>query len=207
MYSPELQCVFVHVPRTGGTSVTMALARYFPELIWKEDGSIHPDHLSFAGQCAKYGLPPRSVLSFAFARNPWERYVSFYGFYQRFRADTSPAQLEASRDRQLLHAHRPFEEWFRECFEPEDGDCIMRPISAWTAGFDFVGQYETLQSSFHTLCGLLGLPELPLRRSNERRVPTKHYAEYYSSDLRDLVAEHERPIIERFGYTFAGSPE
>lgn len=204
MYSPELQCVFVHVPRTGGTSVTMALGSYFPELGWKEDGSIHPDHTSFAGQCARHGLAPRSVKSFAFARNPWDRYVSFYGFYQRFYADTTEEQRETLRDVQLLNALRPFEEWFRACYEPDQPDCIMRPVTSWTAGLDFVGQYETLRASFHSLCDWLGLPELPLRHSNERRVPTKHYSEYYSPALRDLVAEIEQPIIERFGYTFAG---
>ncbi len=30
----------------------------------------------------------------------------------------------------------------------------------------------------------------------------RHYSEYYSSELRDLVQERDRSIIEKYGYGF-----
>ena len=151
-------------------------------------------------------MAPSSVLSFAFVRNPWERYVSFYDLYRRMRRDMSPEELmEAEQnDAGLLYAELPFARWFELCFDPDTSESLTRPISRWIESIDFLGQYEKLDESFEVLCVLLGLPELTLPRSNARRVPAVPYVELFTPALRDLVAEYERPVIERFGYTFTG---
>lgn len=203
MYSSQLNCLFVHVPRTGGTSVTIALKDYFPDLKWKTDGTIDPDHRSLAQQCREYMIPQTQPFSFAFVRNPWERYVSFYGFYRRWLRGYKQDVLQA-KDLCLRYAPLDFSDWLEQCLF-RDGVPLLLPESAWIRGLSYVGQCETLQASFDEICQQLQLPSLSVGKTNARGVPMEHYANYYTPVLRDKVAELEQEVITRFAYVF-GEP-
>jgi hypothetical protein len=201
MYSPRLECLFVHVPRTGGTSVATGLARYFPDFKWKADTSLDPDHRLLAWQLRDYRLHPADVWSFAFVRNPWERFVSFYEFYHRWSQSATPEYLANTTDPLLQQAQQPFETWLREMHDPEPGH-LLCPQGAWINGISYVGQFENLRKHFDTICMELGLdpPELP--RLNARGTPYRPYQEYYSPALRQFVQQYEEQAIARFEYRF-----
>ena len=75
---------------------------------------------------------------------------------------------------------------------------------------DFIGRYENLNEDFDTICQHIGIPTpaLPhLRRATER----DDYRTYYDDTLAEIVAQHYHRDLEVLGYTFdppdpAGSP-
>jgi tetratricopeptide (TPR) repeat protein len=76
------------------------------------------------------------------------------------------------------------------------------------AGGLHVGRFENLQDDFLAILGALDVPEAGaigarFERSGRRNVSRhSHYSHYYDDALRDLVAERERTLIERYGYHF-----
>ena len=72
-------------------------------------------------------------------------------------------------------------------------------------GMDYVGRYETLQTSFDEACRRIGIPGSPLPTSNT----TEHraYASYYDTELLALVTELYRHDFDHLGYAAATSTE
>lgn len=199
MYSSGLRCVFVHVPRTGGTSVALALARYFDDAVWKPDGSLDPDHRSLQEQCQLRGLDPADVMSFAFVRNPWDRYVSFYEFYHGWFLHRQ-SSADAGNDPRLANSWLSFDDWLRRFISAEP-DNLLRPSAQLVRGVSCVGRFERLQESFDAISRQLGLPHQRLPAVNQS-LSRQPYRSYYTPALRDLVAELERELLLQFGYTF-----
>ena len=93
--SHELRCLFVHVPRTGGTSIEAALGMAGDVDVEDEDrlfgrirsekyrqlgfGSDFFQHLTLREiRSLESATRSRDYFSFAVVRNPWERAVSVY---------------------------------------------------------------------------------------------------------------------------------
>ena len=72
-------------------------------------------------------------------------------------------------------------------------------------GMDYVGRYETLQTSFDEACRRIGIPATPLLTSNT----TEHraYASYYDTELLTLVTDLYRADFDHLGYETAASTE
>jgi len=72
----------------------------------------------------------------------------------------------------------------------------------------FVGRFENLQDDFLTIMEQLSVKEVGKLRlefdSRERKNTSRHshYSHYYDDELRDLVAEEERALIEKYDYKF-----
>jgi hypothetical protein len=68
---------------------------------------------------------------------------------------------------------------------------------------DFVGAYENLEEDFDEITRILGIRAvLP----HVNRSAHRDYRDHYNDRTRAVVAEHFRPDIERFAYSFDGSP-
>ncbi|MGI9202477.1 MAG: tetratricopeptide repeat protein [Woeseiaceae bacterium] len=72
----------------------------------------------------------------------------------------------------------------------------------------YVGRFENLQDDFLQIMEQLAVPELESLRAeldeSGRRNASRHshYSHYYDGELRDLVAEKDRALIENFDYQF-----
>ena len=69
---------------------------------------------------------------------------------------------------------------------------------------DFLGRYETLQTSYDEVCRLAGIPSRPLER--RRRPELRDWRQYYDAELTELVADFYREDLENFGYAFEPDP-
>ena len=70
---------FIHIPRTGGTSIHKALCNY--EYIGKE-----PGHRALYEELKPFSNPEEAYKEnfwFAFIRNPWDRFVSSYEYLRQ----------------------------------------------------------------------------------------------------------------------------
>jgi hypothetical protein len=64
---------------------------------------------------------------------------------------------------------------------------------------DYVGRFESLSDDFDIVCSTLGITA-----TLERHNTSKHrdYRSYYDEETKQMVANHWKEDIERFGYTF-----
>ena len=207
--------LFVHIAKTGGTSVRAALEPlrwrdpwYYPQwlcsrlshLSGHRLGTKFPRHAKIIA--AKEMLPKEyfdRLYKFAFVRNPWDLQVSSYHHLRRER----PRLLEGITDfstfvRRKLDPERPYQYHLDTSIERQS-DYLVDLSGRIVA--DFVGHYERLQEDFDLICEQIGIGRrrLPHRRKAADR---EDYRRYYDDQTADLVAEYFRRDIENFGYAF-----
>lgn len=213
----ELRCVFVHVPKTGGTSIECALGlrsrRGDRRALY---GRIESDELKQRGFVSGYlqhltaadirALAPAGSLSgyfsFAIVRNPWDRLVSSFvnkDPHLSRQARAAGVELEGlefehyvAATSELRHAHlQPQWEYLMDA----DGKLLV----------DFVGRFESLQESFREVCRRLGIRRrLPHAKKSQKR-KFSDFREYYTEAARKAVEQRYVRDIALFGYEFRES--
>ncbi|MGQ0621864.1 MAG: sulfotransferase family 2 domain-containing protein [Panacagrimonas sp.] len=208
--------LYVHIAKTGGTSVRAALK----SLQWRDPYYLAqwtcsrlsgltghriaaklPRHSKIIG--AQEMLPQEffdRLYKFAFVRNPWDLQVSSYHHLKRERP-------------LLLEGHESFEaftRWKLESGRPYQYhlDTSITPLTDYLIDLrgklltDYVGRYERLHEDWDHICKRLGIvtPELPHKRKATDR--SKDYRSYYSDDLAELVGNYFRRDVEMLGYRF-----
>ncbi len=215
LLSPRYRFLFVHIPKTGGTSIRAAL-RYYK---WADPLRIplfllsRLSHLSghrlacklprHAKAIAAYEMLPRPyyerLFKFAFVRNPWDLQVSSYHHLRRERPH-------------LLDGVNTFDHFIRLKLDPDRKpvyhfDVTMECQTDYLVDLkgnlivDFVGRYERLAEDFRIACQRIGIqaPSLPHKRKAQNR---ELYQRYYSAETAELIARHFQKDIELFGYSF-----
>ena len=201
----QYRCVFVHIPRTGGSSIEKVLklgnesnredlatvTGWIETDAIRAHGFVSPvlQHLTLDDLCR---LLPRDLLEtrfkFCFVRNPWERMLSAYLFdrnhyrHAHGSADGFPPLAE------YLRQLNPFQR-LEQC-DYIDSDITM----------DFVGRFETLATDFIHVARRISLPSPGLPHVNRTR--HQHYSSYYTDEARAIVADLFPRDIARFDYRF-----
>ena len=215
LLSHRYKFLFVHIAKTGGTSVRGALSRYrwrdpyylTQWLASKMSSAVnHEVAIKLPRHCkiitAQEMLPRAffdSLFKFAFVRNPWDLQVSSYHHIRRERPH-------------LMAADESFEHFLRRKLDPERPwqyhiDTSITLQSDYLIDLhgnvlvDFIGRYESLQADFDHCCESLNLPKqvLPHKRKAGDRTG---YREYYDDSTRALVAQHFAQDIALLGYEF-----
>jgi hypothetical protein len=192
----QYRTIFIHVPRTAGTSMSRALFA---------TGSRHVTYERYL-QANRRKFD--AYFKFAFVRNPWDRLVSAYLFLQKGGMDAKDARFFA----QHLASYPSFEkfvlEWVNESnvllydhFIPQHRficdarDRIM---------VDFVGRKENLELDFAYVASRMGRPAaLP----HINKVEHRHYSTYYNEATRAIAERVYIRDIRIFGYSFQTEQE
>ena len=174
--------VFVHIPRTGGTSITKALGIQKPRL---------RRHLDRYGPVITFGhrrLPnlqlPEGAFTFSFCRNPYDRAVSMWAFSRRAKGQPDMTFPEFCAN---------LENWTW-------GQRVRVPQAVWMgdANPDFLGRFENLHQDFDKLCDALGMERRNLPHLNATdRGPCR---EHYDERAQDIIRAYYAQDFERFGY-------
>lgn len=214
IYKPNY--IFIHVPKTGGMSVSNALG-----------GKDKKNSTHTPLRC----VPKENRFAFGFMRNPWARMVSLYRFLcqKNFRR-TDNFDQEAVRqmgfkkwlmDDEFIMTeddHPQGEPWVMKDHwrtEPpvEEGygtraprpkavaAMQRRPQMWWLEGCDFIGFTENMPDDFYMACELGGITrhkELP----HINRTKGGNWRNEYDDQTIEFVAKHFAPDIEVGGYTF-----
>jgi Sulfotransferase family len=198
--------IFVHIFKTGGTSIRAALNPFVDRreyLAWNfirrrlgfPPPTPYPGLSSHAhGDEIRAALPPEifnHYFKFAFARNPWDLQVSLYHYIMRWRAHHEHAAISRLGGfEEFLRYRIDHPTWSQKCFvADQSGKQIL----------DFVGRFENLSADFQHVCTRVGInPRLPrLNRSRH-----KDYRTYYTDRGRALVEQTCKDDIEFFDYSF-----
>lgn len=194
----EQKIIFVHVPKTGGQSVTRALGG---------------KTMDFSTHAPLFAADNPDYFRFGFIRNPWDRMVSLYHFLcqKNFKETDNFKQPEvrAAGFKIWLTRH---EFYMQEDYKLPLGESWVvggqgdlppmqqRSQLFWLEGCDFIGRFENLQSDFEKACGQAGIKAATLPHMN--RTEHKHYREYFDQESRDFVALHFGADINLMGYEF-----
>lgn len=194
--SERLGCIFVHVQKTGGTSLEAVLREHDPSIGSNMyDGRRHMSAREIRDLVGE-GRWQRAF-KFAFVRNPWDRLVSWYHMCAQAAAPNAFAAF--------VRAHAPSFNDFLGLAATEMGartarnqlDYVTSP--AGEVIVDFIGRYETLGDDFSRVRERLGIRgELP----SANRSQHTDYRDYYTEITRNLVAERFARDIGFFGYEF-----
>jgi hypothetical protein len=204
--------LFVHIQRTGGTSLRKALRQHFPQA--HRFISPHPH-----AEDAMQRLGPQAfqqLYRFTFVRNPWDRLVSWYtmlrekawrpnwrrtDWWGRYRweavqlpfaefitASTIRKQLQG-RNRWRSRNHFAFNQL--DYLTDHYGNLLVNDIF----------RFEDYQASCLKLGEKLGisLADMPHRNSSRHA----DYRTYYTPAIRNLVTERFALDIDYFGYSFS----
>jgi hypothetical protein len=199
MISHKYRFIFIHIPKTAGTSIEEALRDETCQLLPREwDHACIPhtplNHLTLR-ELADYGvLSPeqlRAYFKFCFVRNPWDRLIS-----EVFCPWVAPQFKDLSVEQRIR--------WACELAATTNGIGnhlrLQREfIDSDGLQMDFVGRFERLAEDFDQVCQLLGIPASLLHLNRTDHCP---YQEYYDQETRELAAATYRRDIAEFGYTF-----
>jgi hypothetical protein len=209
------QFLFVHIAKTGGTSVRAALAPLLwrDPLFWLTVPCRRLSHLTGHRSVTKFPrhakvvaakeMLPQEIFErlykFAFVRNPWDLQVSSYHHLRRER----PHLIAHVKDfagfvRFKLDPERPYQYHLDTSIELQSD--YLKDLSGKIV-VDFMGRYERLQEDFDQVCERIGIAKkaLPHKRQAKDR---DDYRKYYDDATAELVARHFKPDIEALGYRF-----
>lgn len=209
MISETLNCIFVHIPKTGGSSIEDVLwpgPRTEADL-WQ--GMVERYHNRYQTGGLQHLLAHQirdavgqerfsRCYRFSFVRNPWDRMVSQFSYMQQKKylrdfigmreGDAFPRYLSLIQERSHV-------QWAPQCefLFDRSGECLV----------DFIGRFERLPRDAATIFERLGVTctTLPHSRASTHRP----YPEYYDRETKRAVEQLYGADIERFSYKF-GEP-
>lgn len=203
MINHKYKCIFVHIPKTGGTSIEYVFDKLALRRMVKYKHYTLRNYERLNQQIDQY-------YKFSFVRNPWDMTVSMYNYLWK----TERPWPKKWRRNNNNFSKLSFEEWVTHSsflaptirtldvnarHNGQDGD-----FSSWLTSekytLDFIGKFENLQGDFNKICDKIGMPQQQLPHVNKSR--GKHYTEYYNDETRQIVAEKYAKDIEYFGYKF-----
>jgi hypothetical protein len=196
--------VFLHVPKTGGSWVKSTIPDEWCVARLR-------DHESHSNVPDEYADLP--VL--AFVRNPWDWYVSHYSYHLPREPRDARAELffangssfEAFLRTALFGTNFPVIEKRMQSERIDFYTVLFQNLTRPEEGVWF-GRFERLREDFLRFLDMHGAPVTDEMRDKVLTAPRENpserrdYREYYTEELRDLVAERSRLIIERFDYGF-----
>lgn len=216
LLSLRYKFLFIHIAKTGGTSIRAALRSYkwkdpyrIPLFLCSRISSLSHHRLAcklprHAKAIAAYEMLPRELFNelfkFAFVRNPWDLQVSSYHHIERER----PHLLKGIKDFEgflrwkLDPSARPYQYIIDTSIELQSDYLIDLNGNVIV---DFIGRYERLEQDFQEACARIGIraPRLPHKRKATDRTA---YQKYYTDETAELIAKHFKRDIEMFGYSF-----
>ena len=201
--SHKHNCIFIHIPKTAGTSIEASLGMHGdldyvgikPYINQRKNqdtlfgvGLQHLTALQVKRKIKNYD----DYYKFTFVRNPWSRFVSAMIFNGSLRSNlkSNLTKSEFKKNMQDINYSMGHFKCQLDYIE-HDGNLLV----------DFVGRFENLHEDYSHISSVLGVN---LTLEHRMKTEHKHYTEYYDDETRQIVAEKYARDIEYFGYKFGG---
>tara|TARA_Y100000287_G_C14137589_1_gene313056 strand:- start:194 stop:796 length:603 start_codon:yes stop_codon:yes gene_type:complete len=200
MRSQEHNFIFIHIPKTGGTSI---------EQVFKKRFKGNRKHMTMLDYENELGSEINKYFIFSVIRNPWDRLVSYWKYRQ--------GKPHAPIDGKI----KKFDDWLRFTSSLDLDNLIGKThignISNFKVGLDLqfnclvnnknkinanLLRFENLQQDFNIICDKIGIPRKQLPHFNKTK--HKNYTEYYDEETKQIVAKKYAKDIKFFNYEFGG---
>ncbi|MDQ3015467.1 MAG: sulfotransferase family protein [Bacteroidota bacterium] len=205
MISHRYKCIFIHIPKCGGTSIEDAI---WPEPRKSEDlwmGFVSPFHNKYqtGGLQHLFGVQIReevdednfnSYFKFTITRNPWDKAISQY-FYMQKRPDLR-SFLGMAEDDSFGNYLNLIQKKTHVQWEPQSKFILDAKGNLLV---DFVGRLENMDQDTQYIFQRIGLQE---KITHVNSTKHKHYSVYYNAELQETVADIYREDIRLLNYSF-----
>lgn len=205
----DLPCVVVHdpaliffrIPKNASTSIHRGYLRNnYPTINRKTSR-----HAYNKWQAEVSYEEFESYFKFCFVRNPWDRFVSLYIYFTRWRPEKGGRPLE-NRWEGNIPSFKEFTMNFEEiCSTRKDIEqhAMNQAQFVFFNGkrfLDFVGKFEHLERDFIFVMNQLNLKDGNLPHYTKTK--HHHYSYYYDDDTKEKVRELYEEDIKVFNYRF-----
>ena len=202
--SDKHRFVFIHIPKTGGSSVTWNLRKEINNLRGVDIDSVQPKkgwqglfHVN--GQHSGYleneafFREQRGYYSFCFVRNPWSLAFSWFMALSR----SSTTTITPENFKKFLFSppasHAGLMNRLQTSYICNREGLIM---------MNYVAHYEQFDSEFDTLIKRLEIPGCENERQNVANPNRLDYQDFYDIEGRDFIAHRYQLDIQNFSYKF-----
>jgi len=186
MIDKEHKCIFVHIPKTGGTSITNAL------------NIKHHNH-KMAKELKQENDDWNDYFSFSVVRNPWDRMVSLY-FYYKNNNEYSNYKIKNDIPSTFSDFIYEFNEkkrnWYT-IFYQQQADWLYDDEQNLLV--NQICRFENYKEDVEKIFKKLNIKKKLL---HERRSVHEHYKTYYNEETINIVKNLFEKDIILFGYEY-----
>jgi chondroitin 4-sulfotransferase 11 len=197
--SGELNVIFVHIPKTAGTSIGR----------WMIENKKHSEHVEWYKHPKLSDIEKDETDNFVFSvvRNPWDRMVSSYHWLRKIQSpipDLPSVEIQTILDDMNKKLDwSTFEKWLDVGAEFALWDFWFRPVepqTSWLDGkVDLILKYENLNNEFRQIQNYFDSPD---SLSNMLTGDHRLYREYYNDRTKKKVEKIFEKDIETWKYSF-----
>lgn len=212
MISHKHKCIFIHIPKTAGTSINTF---FHPGVVFK---TLPPDYDRLFGWCSKrqihlqhatskqlveLGLVSEKVwndyFKFTFVRNPWDRAYSDYIWIQKFSGVKGTFK-------NYIHKTNEFEVILNDTTNHHYlGDHLMAQTDFFdfkgNYKMDFIGRFESFENDITQVNERLGI-NTPFAKHENKGNRHSKYSDFYTTTMKKWVDKKFKKDIELLDYQF-----
>lgn len=207
MISDKYKCIFVHIPKCAGESISFAVD-CFTSKFDKERG-IWVQHAT-AEEIRKYYSTKNqwnNYFKFAVVRNPFDRIFSSFNWFYRFEKKSKlktklrfkmyvlrKNQYTALLDPNLIHDFRNKYHHVKPSYEYiyDKNDNLL---------VDYVCKLENINKDWKNMCKKINIP-IKLAHRNIGRCNKENYRKYYDEEMIEFIKKNYKKDLEIFKYKF-----
>lgn len=191
-YHTGKKALFLHIPRTGGSSTKKVLRDN-----GFEEWAVHADH-----KMAKNRLGDMwgKYFKFSIVRNPYSRMVSWFNYLKHMsklgRDSKGRKVLDPGDFKNFLLNHKRI----YKGLDIDDYSFQKQMVEFIGHDMDFIIRFENLQADFDALCDKIEIPrtKLPVKK----RTKAVDYKSHYNDYLKGVVFNIFKDDFKKFNYEF-----
>ena len=197
-FSDEHRALFVHVQKTGGSTIQDLLDEHLPD-----STKMLPKHGGLT-QALRRRPHLASYWIIGFVRNPWDRMVSSWSMIHGRQMNDPDHRVFANQPLwREIAAYSDFDAFVEKA--PDTDRRFRTPqVDYLTARYgrraDFVGRTENFEGDMRAVLVRLGLPRVEI--PHNIRSEHGHYRDYYPDASRERVGGLFEKDLRAFGYEF-----